>query len=109
MCGVSHVGDTRQQPYNLDTPTEYRWQLGPPEIRYYWTVHVSGEKFVYFHVNSSICGIDRLLAIIGPEDLECILNRWKPAHTEIVYDFSPLFSLDFTQGFNTQYLAMGMM
>jgi hypothetical protein len=42
-------------------------------------------------------------------DLECIFDRWKPAHTQIVYDYSPMESLDFTQPFDTQYLALGIM
>jgi hypothetical protein len=24
------------------------------------------------------------------DDLECLLNRWKPAHTEIIFDYSGL-------------------
>jgi uncharacterized protein YmfQ (DUF2313 family) len=107
MCGVSRCGD-RRGIYNPDDPTRYYWTLGPRENRYYWTVHVSAVRLVKFRVSSSQTGIDRLLAIYGPEDLECILNRWKPAHTEIVWDFSPMESLDFTKAFDTQYLLMGV-
>jgi uncharacterized protein YmfQ (DUF2313 family) len=108
MCGVSRVGDTRGQ-FNPGDPDHYHWMLGPPEIRFYWTVHVSAKKLVYFHCNSSQCGIDRLLRIDIPDDLECLFNRWQPAHTKIVYDFSPMESLDFTMPFDTQYLALGIM
>jgi uncharacterized protein YmfQ (DUF2313 family) len=107
MTGVSHCGD-RSGIYNPDDPTRKFWQLGAPEIRYYWTVHVNAAAFRKFFVASSQTGIDRLLAILGPEDLECILNRWKPAHTYIVYDLSPWEALDFTQPLNSQYLAMGV-
>jgi uncharacterized protein YmfQ (DUF2313 family) len=24
------------------------------------------------------------------DDLECLLNRWKPAHTQIIFDYSGL-------------------
>jgi uncharacterized protein YmfQ (DUF2313 family) len=107
MCGVSFVGDSRG--YDIDAPAEdYRWEVGPPEIRYYWTVHVSALRLIYFHCNSSQCGIDRLLTIYGPEDLECIFDRWKPAHTVIVYDFSQFQGLDYTVAANTQYLPMGI-
>jgi uncharacterized protein YmfQ (DUF2313 family) len=108
MTGVSFCGDSRGV-FNADDPTEYRWQLGPPEIRYYWTVHVSAKDFVYFRCNSSQCGIDRLLEIGVPSDLECFFQRYKPAHTQIVYDFSAFSGLDFTEPTNTQYLALGMM
>jgi uncharacterized protein YmfQ (DUF2313 family) len=107
MTGVSRCGDTRW--YNPGDPNHYYWELGAPEIRFYWTVHVSALSYTYFHCNSSQCGIDRLLKIGIASDLECILDRLKPAHTQIVYDYTPLNGLDFTQPFNTQYLALGIM
>ena len=108
MTGVSFVGDSRGV-FNADDPTNYRWQLGPPEIRYYWTVHVSAKDFVYFRCNSSQCGIDRLLEIGVPSDLECVFDKLKPAHTQIVYDFSQFDGLNFTDKINSEYLALGMM
>jgi uncharacterized protein YmfQ (DUF2313 family) len=106
MAGVSRCGDTRG--LDPDNPNQYRWTLGAPESRYYWTIHVNALKLVYFHCNSSQCGIDRLLDIGVASDLECTLNRWKPAHTKIVFDYSAIEALDFTQIFNSQYLALGM-
>ena len=108
MCGVSQVGDTR----GLDpdsNPGDWRWMLGPPELRFYWTVHVGSLSLIYFRCGSSQCGVDRLLEIGVASDLECVLDRYAPAHTQIVYDYSPLQNLDFTQLFNTQYLALGIM
>ena len=107
MTGVSQVGDTRG--YDPADPDHYHWTLGPAENRFYWTVHVNAAKFTYFHCNSSQCGVDRLLRIGIASDLECILDKLKPAHTDIVFDYSPLEALDFTQSFNSQYLALGMM
>jgi uncharacterized protein YmfQ (DUF2313 family) len=108
MCGVSFCGDSRGPVNNPDSPSEYLWQLGPPEIRFYWTVHVTGLRTTYFHTGSGECGVDRLLAIGTAEDLECILDRWKPAHTEIVFDYSDVGGLDFSQTYNTSYLALGI-
>jgi uncharacterized protein YmfQ (DUF2313 family) len=107
QCGISRVGDTRSTIDNPEDPTRFMWQLGPPEIRYYWTIHVSALSLTYFRTGTSECGVDRLLAIGVPQDLECVLGRWKPAHTDIVYDFSPVASLDFSQAFNSDYLALG--
>ena len=111
MTGVSRCGDTRnvyigdgmghKDPF-------YKWQLGPPEMRFYWTVHVNALKLIYFRCNSSQTGVDRLLAILVAPDLECIFDQIAPAHTKIIYDYSPLESLDYTQQFNTMYLAMGL-
>jgi uncharacterized protein YmfQ (DUF2313 family) len=64
--------------------------IGPPENKYYWTVHVDATKLVWFRVTSGQCGVDPHLMIGTADDLECLLNRWKPAHTEIIFDYSGL-------------------
>lgn len=64
--------------------------LGPPENRYCWTVHVHQADLHWFRCASGQCGVDPHLRIGHAQDLECILARWKPAHTEIVYDYSGL-------------------
>lgn len=70
--------------------SEYPYTLGPPENRYYWTVHVANAPLQWFRCSSGQCGVDPHLRIGIPQDLECVLARWKPAHTEIVYDFANL-------------------
>lgn len=62
--------------------------LGPPENRYYWTVHVYTASIVWFRVSQGQCGVDHHLEIGLADDLECLLNRWKPAHTQIIFDYS---------------------
>lgn len=64
--------------------------LGPLANRYYWTVHVATAKLVWFRCASGQCGVDPHLRIGIADDLECLLNRWKPAHTQIVFDYSGL-------------------
>jgi len=64
--------------------------LGPPENRFYWTVHVDAAKLIWFRVTSGQTGVDPHLRIGTADDLECLLNRWKPAHTEIIFDYSGL-------------------
>jgi uncharacterized protein YmfQ (DUF2313 family) len=68
--------------------------LGPPEMRYYWTVHVSGVCLMWFRCTSGQCGVDPHLQFSIPSDLECILNRWKPAHTQIIFDLGGLSDRD---------------
>lgn len=68
MCGVSRTGDTRGMydqgdPYP-DNPF-FRWQLGAPEIRFYWTVDLA-------QVETGV---------------ECIFNRYKPMHTQVVFTY----------------------
>jgi uncharacterized protein YmfQ (DUF2313 family) len=64
--------------------------LGPLENRYYWTVHVDQAKLTWFRCASGQCGVDPHLRIGTADDLECLLNRWKPAHTKIIFDYSGL-------------------
>jgi uncharacterized protein YmfQ (DUF2313 family) len=67
MCGVSRVGDTRRPPNPPDDPGDpyFRWQLGRPEMRFYWTVELE-------RVDSGV---------------ECVLTRYKPAHTDVVFTY----------------------
>jgi uncharacterized protein YmfQ (DUF2313 family) len=109
QCGISRVGDTRSALDNPEDPTRFMWQLGPPELRYYWTIHVTSLKLEHFHTGSGQCGVDRLLSIGTAQDLECLIQRYKPAHTHVVFDYSAVSGLDFSQTFNTSYLALGIM
>lgn len=90
MAGISRCGDTRQQ--DLDDGgdgTVMRWYLGAPENRFYWTVHVAG-SYTWFRTSEGggQCGINHLLDIYAAKNLECLFNRWKPAHTKVIFDYS---------------------
>lgn len=108
QCGISRCGDTRWAKDNPDSPTEFAWQLAQPEIRYYWTVHVDALKIGHFYTGRSECGIDRLLSIQHAEDLECLFDRIKPAHTQIIYDYSSTVGLEMNVTYNSMYLALGV-
>jgi uncharacterized protein YmfQ (DUF2313 family) len=84
MTGVSECGDT------TDQWGDPRWELGPPEIRFYWTVRVGQPQLTWLRAGSGICGVDHHLEIGLPADIICLFERWKPAHTVIVADFSGL-------------------
>jgi uncharacterized protein YmfQ (DUF2313 family) len=83
MAGVSQAGDTR--PVGEDF---FRWYIGPPEMRFYWTIHISGARLTWFRSAQGEAGVDPHLRIGLATDLECILRRYKPAHTEIIFDYS---------------------
>jgi len=67
-----------------------QYGLGPPSNRFYWTVHVGSLGLIWFRVGAGggQTGVDPHLRITIAEDLACLLNRWKPAHTEIIFDYS---------------------
>jgi uncharacterized protein YmfQ (DUF2313 family) len=89
MVGIDRVGDNRT--INADgSYSDYPYILGPPENRFYWSVHVDTKKLVWFRVTSGQCGIDPHLRIGLADDLECLLNRIKPAQTQIIFDYSGL-------------------
>jgi len=104
MCGVSQAGDTRGMINWNDTPgmhpeiADYRWEIGPPEIRFYWTVHVINAPLTWFRAASGQAGVDPHLRIGYAYDLECLLRRWSPAHTDIVFDYSNLKTGDSMAG-----------
>lgn len=81
MCGVSRVGDTRMASLTDDLKN-FRWQLGPPENRFYWTVKIT-----------------QLLSNFVGGDFHCVLRKWKPAHTEVLFDYSVVGEnmLDFSE------------
>jgi uncharacterized protein YmfQ (DUF2313 family) len=114
VCGIDRCGDNRVYgdgsnpmydewgnpvlnprgvPVALDELSEWpNYGLGPPSNRFYWTVHVDGAKLVWFRVGAGggQTGVDPHLRIGIADDLECLLNRWKPAHTIIIFDYSGL-------------------
>jgi uncharacterized protein YmfQ (DUF2313 family) len=93
MVGVSQVGDTRTPPLDPNPLVgDYRWYIGGPEMRFYWTVHVGQAKLIWFRCDSGQTGVDPHLRIGIADDLECILNKYKPAQTKIVFDYSGLTS-----------------
>jgi uncharacterized protein YmfQ (DUF2313 family) len=96
MAGVSQVGDTRPQKILkgppdqtiVDTTKNYRWYIGPPELRFYWSANVGTVSVAWFRAASGQAGVDPHCRIGVQDDLQCLLNRWKPAHTDLVFDFS---------------------
>jgi uncharacterized protein YmfQ (DUF2313 family) len=71
--------------------SEYpNYGLGPDTNRFYWTVHVHKANLQWFRCASGQCGVDPHLIIGIATDLECVLNRWRPAHTQIIYDYTNL-------------------
>jgi uncharacterized protein YmfQ (DUF2313 family) len=91
MCGISQVGDTRMPPPNSPIEKQnFRWYIGPAEQRFYWEVNVGQIGLTWFRSASGQAGVDPHLRLNVPQELICLLERWKPAHTFIVPDFSAL-------------------
>lgn len=58
-----------------------------PTCRFYWTITVSTPRIQRFQIGYSSAGRDSLLEITRADDLECVINRWKPAHTTVLFHY----------------------
>lgn len=64
-----------------------RWSLGPPEIAHYWRICFTPPEITWFRVGESAVG-EPLCAFQRNEAAECFVRRFKPAHTEVIFDYS---------------------
>ena len=85
MAGVSACGDTRETGAASEP---FRWEIGDVDMRFFWRVRVVGVALTWFRAGSGQAGVDPHLRIGIASDLECLLRRWKPAHTEIVFAYA---------------------
>jgi uncharacterized protein YmfQ (DUF2313 family) len=91
MAGISQVGDTREPP--PDSPVEkqnFRWYIGPPEQRFVWSINVGQIGLRWFRAAGGEAGVHHHLEFMLPEETVCLLERWKPAHTVIIPDYSEI-------------------
>jgi len=89
MCGISQVGDTRSRE-DAEAGKHFRWYIGPAEQRFYWTVQVGQVGLNWFRAGSGQAGVEHHLEFQIPEEAVCLLQRWKPAHTDLIPDFSSI-------------------
>lgn len=89
MCGISRVGDTRSFP-DMQADKHFRWYIGPAEQRFYWTIRIGQIGLNWFRAASGQAGVNHHLEFSIPEEVACLLQRWKPAHTHLIPDFSAI-------------------
>ena len=61
-----------------------------PDVRYFWTVHVTSASLTWFRCASGQTGVDPHLRIGLADDLECLLKKYAPGHTQIIFDYAGL-------------------
>jgi len=94
------------------TITEYRpfWcgygvageACGEQNNIFYWkaTITLGGGEIIYFTSGSSQCG-DPISYIVDTDSLICLLNKYKPAHTSLLFDYDgPEFTIAFSSAFD---------
>ncbi|MCJ2067743.1 DUF2313 domain-containing protein [Methylobacterium sp. J-030] len=62
-------------------------RFNPPNFRFVWSVSISGQRLTRFQFGASSFGRDPFLDIRRAEDLECILQRLKPAHSMLFFSY----------------------
>jgi uncharacterized protein YmfQ (DUF2313 family) len=88
MVGIDRCGDNRAYLPDGSLGPWPCW-IGPPaENRFVWTVHVHQTNLVWFRASKGQAGIDPHLRIGLASDLECVIRRWRPAHTVVLFDYS---------------------
>ena len=87
-CGVAVCGIDRVGSAALSGSAEWIWRLGPPELRFYWKVKILNTRLTWFRCGSGRAGQDHLCEIGIAVDLECMIRRWKPAQSVVLFDYS---------------------
>lgn len=62
-------------------------EIGGPGNEVFWTVFVTTNVLTWFRCGQGICGRDPLGSLGRHIDLECLMNLWKPAHTQIRFHY----------------------
>ena len=98
MCGISRCGGTVGE--TAENPIWRRWEIGPANLRSWWTVKVRAARLTWFRCGGGggRVGVDPMLTIGFATDLECAFRRYKPAHTVLTFDYSGLTPLSPFEG-----------
>ncbi len=90
-CGQGRCGQTK---------------IGSPENEVFWQVVVPTPSLKYFRCGGSQCGRDPLGAYGRKRDLECLFNKWRPAHTQVKFKYVYIGAEKFNLASNSQLLAL---
>jgi len=84
---------------------------GDQDVIFHWLVTIDlsgGSEIIYFLCGSSESG-DPLSFIAGTSSMICLLNKYKPAHTVLMFDFSgPAFDWAFDDAFDSFFHGAGI-
>lgn len=62
--------------------------IGRPVNEVIWTVVLTTQRVSWFRAGAGMVGRDPLGSFGRARDLECMLNKWKPAHTQIRFNYA---------------------
>lgn len=70
-------------------------KIGSSINEVFWEVFVTTTTLDYFRAGKSRVGKDPLGSFGRRRDLECLLNKWKPAHTQVKFHYVFIGGFDF--------------
>jgi uncharacterized protein YmfQ (DUF2313 family) len=65
-----------------------RWRLGSPSDHNYWRVTFGPKVVTWARAGSAVCGITPMADFPREPEVECAIERRRPAQTEPIFDYS---------------------
>jgi uncharacterized protein YmfQ (DUF2313 family) len=87
-CGAAVVGRDHLCEIALSAGDDWVWRLGAPGIRYLWRVSVLNTSLRWLRAGVGECGVDHHCEFGLATDLECLIRRLSPGHTQVIFDYS---------------------
>ena len=82
--------DTPLESFTLPEHVDDGDQVSDESVWKYWVVKVGSLGETWFRPDDGECDFDPLEGFYQRNDLECLLGRFAPPHTKLVFDYSPL-------------------
>ncbi|UDL95515.1 DUF2313 domain-containing protein [Lichenihabitans sp. PAMC28606] len=93
ICDDGVCDDTPLESYALDTDTDpdnHDDEVSDETVWKYWIVHVQSLGETWFYPDDGEVDYDPIEGFLTAIDLECVLRRVCPPHTQLVFDYLAL-------------------
>ncbi|MCB4803513.1 uncharacterized protein YmfQ (DUF2313 family) [Methylobacterium brachiatum] len=87
-CGSARCGVDPILKIDLSGGDDWVWRLGAPNIRFIWRVSILNTALRWQRGGVAECGVDHHCEFGLATDLECVIRRLAPAHTQVLFDYS---------------------
>lgn len=86
-CDDGRCDDTPLEGYAAGLPSTEADQVSDENMWRYWIVHVASLGNTYFRCDEGQCDLDPLEGFLTAQDLECLLRRDCPPHTDLIFQY----------------------
>lgn len=81
------IAISESRPFRCGQGRCGKTQIGGPNNEVIWRVYVTSPTVTWFRAGAGRVGRDPLGGFGRKRDLECLLDKWKPAHTQIKFHY----------------------